>query len=72
MNAVWSGPDINTQTKIAQLELFDRLHHLFETKQLKPNMLSYYLFKTSEYRSNLRKYLIAIQPNKKWIIFNLK
>jgi DDE superfamily endonuclease len=55
--ATQCGPDFSVERKIEQLKLHATLHQLFESRQLKPNMMSYYLSKTVEYRANLLKYL---------------
>jgi hypothetical protein len=51
------GPDERKESMIEQLELHDRLHVLYEAKELKKNQLSYYLWKMKEYRDAVLPYL---------------
>lgn len=57
IKASQGGPDFNKERKVEQLKLHETLHNLFESRQLKPNMLSYYLSKTVDYRNNMLKFL---------------
>ena len=51
------GPDESKESMIEQLELHERLHVLYETKELKKNQLSYYLWKMKDYRDAVLPYL---------------
>jgi len=51
------GPDSNCKTKLKQLKLHESLHQKFEQRELKPNLLSYYLKKMQNYRNILINHL---------------
>jgi hypothetical protein len=51
--ALDKSPQNSPESFLQQLELFERLHRLFETRDLSRSILSAYLFMTREYRMDL-------------------